>query len=105
MNLIGNIADNRIKVNFTLEDGPTVVFSDVGSWLWGSRTAQPWIFEARGNAGLVATLRNEGWVLTACANCTGHAVKPPPPSPPAAIPRFDTFESFRRALEEEGLSR
>jgi hypothetical protein len=105
MTLVGNISDNAIHLDFTLEAGPAVYFSDVSFELWGERTEPPWIFETRGGAGVVAIFREQGWVLTACANCTGNAIKPPPPRPPTPVPKFDTFEAFRRVLKEEGLSR
>jgi hypothetical protein len=102
MTLVGNIFNKAIHLDFTLEAGPTVQFGDVSYELWGARTAPPWIFETRAGAGVVAVFREQGWVLTACASCTGHTVNPPPLVPHAPAPKFDTFEAFRRALEDEG---
>lgn len=104
MTLVGRIKDETIDLDFLLEAGPAVQFGDVRFELWGSKTEPPWIFEARGGAGVVAVLREQGWVLTACTNCTGNMIKPPPRLPPPPAPKFDTYESFRRALKEEDLN-
>lgn len=104
MTLVGRVRDEAIDLIFLLEAGPAVHFGDVSFELWGSRTAPPWTFEARGGAGVLAVLREQGWVLTACANCTRKAVKPPPRPLPPLVPKFDTFESFRSALKEQGLN-
>lgn len=104
MTLVGRVKDETIDLDFLLEAGPVVHFGDVSLELWGSKTAPPWIFEARGGAGVVAVLREQGWVLTACTNCTGNAVKSPPRLPPPPAPKFDSYESFRRALKEQGLN-
>ena len=105
MTLVGRIENEAIALKFLLQAGPTVHFGDVSFELWGSKTAPSLTFEARGGAGVIAVLREQEWILTACANCTGNVVKLPPRPAPLPVPKFDTYESFRHALKKQGLNR
>ncbi len=105
MTLVGHISDRVMHLDFVLEAGSAVHFTDVSHEFWGMKTDPPLIFETGNHAGLVAVLGPQGWVLTACANCTSSRAQRPLPEPrPSPVPKFDTFEHFRRALKEKGFS-
>lgn len=100
MTIIGRMTDRGIKPELTLDVRPTVLAMDVSYGLWGSPSAAPLIFDAGSGAGLAAAFREQGWVISACVDCTNwgswssqrpqdHAPEPVPPS----------FEDFQRALD------
>ncbi len=105
MTLVGRVESGSIDLDLVLVAGPSVIFGDFIPHLWGATIGPPLTFEASRNAGVVAALREQGWVLSACADCAGHATKPPPPPPRSPARKVDTVEELARALEEGRLNR
>lgn len=104
MTVIGHMTDQRFSADLTLEVGPTFLATGVGSGLWGSPTSPPLIFDA-GGVGVVAVYRKQGWVVSACANCThwkarSHLYHYTPDKPTLSEPEITSpsFEDFQRAL-------
>lgn len=102
MTLIGRMTGQSIKLDLTLEVGRAVLATDFGHSLWGSPSAPPLIFEIGDGVGLAAVFREQGWVVTACANCMDwgerNSVPTMPPLSPRPEPRTERFEDFRSAL-------
>lgn len=106
MTLIGRLTDQAINLELTILADDMVWMHDVFFDLWGSSSVPPWIFKTEGDAGLVAILRQEGWVVSACSNCTNWGSRKPdqisPPEPRPAAPAIlppKSFREFSRDLE------
>ncbi len=99
MTIIGRMTDRGIKPELTLEVRPTVLAMDVSYGLWGAPSAAPLIFDAGGGAGLAAVFREQGWVVSACVDCTNWGNRASArPQNHATEPMQPSFEEFQRAL-------
>ncbi|PZR91488.1 MAG: hypothetical protein DI537_16125 [Stutzerimonas stutzeri] len=109
MTLIGRLTDQAINLELTILAGDMVWMHDVFFDLWGSSSAPPWIFRTEGDAGLVAISRQEGWVVSACSNCTDWGSREPdqisPPEPRAVAPAISSPKSFKEFSQDLDLLR
>ena len=99
MTIIGRMTDRAIKPELTLEVRPKVLAMDISYGLWGSHSSAPLIFDAGGGVGLVAVFREQGWVVSACGDCTnfGSRSSQRARDEPEVVLR-QSFEDFQRAL-------
>ncbi|WP_327523238.1 hypothetical protein [Bosea sp. (in: a-proteobacteria)] len=99
MTIIGRMTDRAIKPELTLEVRPKVLAMDVSYGLWGSHSSAPLIFDAGGGVGLVAVFREQGWVVSACGDCTNLSARSSQRArdEPEVVLR-QSFEDFQRAL-------
>ncbi|MCV9939837.1 hypothetical protein OIU35_26080 [Boseaceae bacterium BT-24-1] len=104
MTLIGRLTDQAINLELTILADDMVWMLDVFFDLWGSSSAPPWIFKTEGDAGLVAISRQEGWVVSACSNCTSWSSREPdqimPPEPRPAAPAISPPKSFKEFSQD-----
>ncbi|RXT57308.1 hypothetical protein B6S44_02420 [Bosea sp. Tri-44] len=104
MTLVGRLTDQAINLELTILADDTVSMHDVFNHFWGIESSPPWIFKTGGNTGLVAIQRDQGWLLTACSECTDWGdwrttIIEPPLSKSPAPPEL-TFGEFSQKLKE-----
>jgi len=104
MTLIARQTKEAINLELTILADDMVWMHDVFFDLWGPSSAPPWIFKTEGDAGLVAISRQEGWVVSACSNCTNWGNREPdqisPPEPRPAAPTILPPKSFREFSQD-----